>query len=306
MYDLCIVGGGPAGVGAGVYAARKKLKTIFITDTFSGQSVVSPDIQNWIGEISVSGADLAKKMENHLKHYANNIIDIKQGEKVEKISKENNVFKIKTNNSEYEAKTILITTGSHRRKLQAKNADELEHRGITYCATCDGPLFTGKDIVVIGGGNAGFESASQLLAYAKSVTILHRGDSFKADEITVKKLSENPNITLIKNAQTTEILGDKFVTGLKYKDTQTGEEKEIKTDGIFVEIGAVPTTEFVADLVELTEYKAIKIDPKNQKTSQEGMWAAGDCTDGLYHQNNIAVGDAIKALEDIYIYLNTK
>jgi alkyl hydroperoxide reductase subunit F len=307
MYDLCIVGGGPAGVGAGVYAARKKLKTIFITDTFSGQSVVSPDIQNWIGEISVSGADLAKKMENHLKHYARDIIDIKPGEKVEKIFKEENgVFKIKTKESEYEAKTILITTGSHRRKLQAKNADELEHRGITYCATCDGPLFTGKDIVVIGGGNAGFESASQLLAYAKSVTILHRGDSFKADEITVKKLSENPNITLIKNAQTTEILGDKFVTGLKYKDTQTGEEKEIKTDGIFVEIGAVPTTEFVADLVELTEYKAIKIDPKNQKTSQEGMWAAGDCTDGLYHQNNIAVGDAIKALEDIYIYLNTK
>jgi alkyl hydroperoxide reductase subunit F len=307
MYDLCIVGGGPAGVGAGVYAARKKLKTIFITDTFSGQSVVSPDIQNWIGEISVSGADLAKKMENHLKHYARDIIDIKPGEKVEKIFKEENgVFKIKTKESEYEAKTILITTGSHRRKLQAKNADELEHRGITYCATCDGPLFTGKDIVVIGGGNAGFESASQLLAYAKSVTILHRGDSFKADEITVKKLSENPNITLIKNAQTTEILGDKFVTGLKYKDTQTGEEKEIKTDGIFVEIGAVPTTEFVADLVELTEYKAIKIDPKNQKTSREGIWAAGDCTDGLYHQNNIAVGDAIKALEDIYIYLNTK
>ena len=263
-------------------------------------------IQNWIGTTSISGQQLANNLENHLKEYANDIVDIKKGEKVERITEENNIFNIKTNNSEYETKAILVATGSHRRKLQAERADELEHRGITYCATCDGPLFVGKDVVVIGGGNAGFESASQLLAYAKSVTILHKNGKHKADEITVKKVLENPNAKLIHNAETQKILGEKTVEGLIYKDTKTGKEHELKTDGIFVEIGSMPTTEFVADLVELNNYNAIIVDSKTQKTSKEGIWAAGDCTDGLYHQNNIAAGDAIKALEDIYLYLHTK
>ncbi|HHH50156.1 MAG TPA: FAD-dependent oxidoreductase, partial [Saprospiraceae bacterium] len=256
IYDLAIIGGGPAGVGAGVYASRKKLKTIIITDTFGGQSTVSQGIQNWIGTPEISGTDLARTLENHLRAYADDIVDIKTREKVEVIEeKENKFFEIKTNKKTYQAKTILVATGSHRRKLEAKNADKLEHRGITYCASCDGPFFTNKDVVIIGGGNAGFESASQLLAYAKSVTILHKNGKFKADEITVKKVSAHPNFKIISNAQTLEILGDEFVTGLIYKDVETGEEKEIKTDGIFVEIGAVPTTEFVANLVNLNEYK---------------------------------------------------
>lgn len=306
-YDLVIIGGGPAGVSAGIYAARKKLKTLIIADKFSGQSVVSDDIQNWIGEISIPGIDLAKKMEGHLKAYAGDVVKIKEGEKVEDIKEiEKGVFEIKTNNEIYQTKAILVATGSHRRRLEAKNADKLEHKGITYCASCDGPFFTGKDVVVIGGGNSGFESAAQLLAYAKSVTILHRNGKFKADEITVKKVSENPNFKIISNAETLEILGDTFVTGLIYKDIETGESHEIKTDGIFVEIGSEPTTGFVSNLVELTPYKAIKTDPKTQRSSKEGIWAAGDCTDGLYHQNNIAAGDAVKALEDIYIYLKTK
>ncbi|MBU1557923.1 FAD-dependent oxidoreductase, partial [Patescibacteria group bacterium] len=233
--------------------------------------------------------------------------EIKEGEKVENIEEiEAGIFEIKTNNESYQAKTVLVTTGSHRRRLQAKNADELEHRGITYCASCDGPFFTNKDVVIIGGGNAGFETASQLLAYTKSVTILHRNGKFKADEVTVKKVSEHPNFKLISNAETLEILGDTSVTGLIYKDVKTGEEKEIQTDGIFVEIGAVPTTGFVSELVELNSYGAIIVDSKTQKTSKEGIWAAGDCTDGLYHQNNIAVGDAVKALENIYLHLKTK
>lgn len=304
-YDLAIIGGGPAGVAAGVYAARKKLKTIFIADKFSGQSVVSPDIQNWIGTPNISGIELAKNMENHLKQYAEDIIEIKEGEKVENISKDDG-FKIKTNKETYTAKTVLVTTGSHRRRLQAKNADELEHKGITYCATCDGPFFKDKDVVVIGGGNAGFESASQLLAYTKSVTIIHRSEKLRADEVTVKKLSENSNFKVILNANTKEILGENSVTGLIYEDAKTGETHEIKTDGVFVEIGNIPTTSFVENLVDLNNYKSIIVDPKTQKTSKEGVWAAGDCTDGLYHQNNIAAGDAVKALEDIYLYLNTK
>ncbi len=307
MYDLAIIGGGPAGVSAGIYAARKKLKTIIITDKFSGQSVVSPDIQNWIGTPSISGIELAKNMENHLKKYADDIVDIKEAEKVENISETTDKnFEIKTNKETYTTKTILVATGSHRRRLQAKNADKLEHKGITYCATCDGPFFKDKDVIVIGGGNAGFESAAQLLAYTKSVTLIHRSEKLRADEITVKKLSENPNFKMILNSTTKEILGENSVTGLIYEDSKTGETHEIKTDGVFVEIGNVPTTSFVENLVDLTDYKSIIVDPKTQKTSKEGIWGAGDCTDGLYHQNNIAAGDAVKALEDIYFYLKAK
>ncbi|MFC1802165.1 NAD(P)/FAD-dependent oxidoreductase [Patescibacteria group bacterium] len=308
MYDLAILGGGPAGVAAGIYASRKKLKTVFITDKFEGQSTVSPDIQNWIGDISISGKDLSKKLENHLKAYSGEIVDIKENEKVISVKKNesDDVFEIKTENESYIAKTILVATGSHRRKLTMEGANEFEHKGITYCASCDGPLFTNKDVIVIGGGNAGFETASQLLAYTKSVTLLQRSDKFNADPVTVKKVTEHPNMTAILNTETTEIKGESFVKSLVYKDTQTGEEKEIKTDGIFVEIGNEPNTDFVEGLVELTKYKQIIVDPKNQKTKTEGIWAAGDCTDALYHQNNIAVGDAVKALEDIYLYLKAK
>ncbi|MBU4479904.1 FAD-dependent oxidoreductase [Patescibacteria group bacterium] len=309
MYDLAIAGGGPGGVAAGVYAGRKKLNTLLITENFLGQSSVSSDIQNWIGTPSISGQQLAKNLENHLRNYENQV-DIKTGEKIEKITEieENGkkVFEIKTNKETYRAKTVLVTTGSHRKRLRAERADELEHRGITYCATCDGPLFANKDVVIIGGGNAGFETASQLLAYTKSVTLLHKNGKFKADEVTVKTVSSHPNFKLVHNAETTKILGDNFATGLIYKDIETGESHEIKTDGIFIEIGAEPTTGFVADLVELNDYKAITVDSHTQRTSKEGIWAAGDCTDGLYHQNNIAVGDAIKALENIYLYLKTK
>ncbi|OGD67571.1 hypothetical protein A2442_02440 [Candidatus Campbellbacteria bacterium RIFOXYC2_FULL_35_25] len=307
VYDLAIAGGGPGGVGAGIYASRKKLKTVLITDGFGGQSAVSPEIQNWVGTISISGQELSKNLENHLREYADDSIQIKDAERVETITQnDEKLFEIKTNKETYISKTVLVTTGSHRRKLTAKNADKLEHRGITYCATCDGPLFSNKDVIVVGGGNAGFETASQLLAYAKSVTLLDKNEKPKADEITVKKVLSNPNMKLISNAKITEILGDKFVTGLIYEDAKTGEVIELKTDGIFAEIGAQPTTGFVADLVDLNDYGSIPVDPKTQKTSKEGIWAAGDCTDGLYHQNNIAVGDAIKALEDIYLYLNTK
>lgn len=306
MYDLAIIGGGPAGVAAGVYASRKQLKTIFITETFGGQSVVSDGIENWIGDIQIPGIELAKKLENHLRAYSENIVEIKTGERGEKISKIEGGFDVKTNKDTYQAKTILVATGSHRRKLEALGADKFEHKGITYCASCDGPIFKDKDVVVIGGGNAGFESAAQLLAYTKSVTLLHRSPEFRADPVTVDAVLKNPKMKAVRNASTVEVLGDSFVSGLIYEDVTTKERHEIKAEGIFVEVGAVPTTEYVKDLVELTEYNQVKVDPKNQRASVEGVWAAGDCTDGLYHQNNIAAGDAVKALEDIYVYLKTK
>jgi len=304
MYELAIIGGGPAGVAAGVYASRKQIKTIFIADKFGGQSIVSDGIENWIGDINISGQKLADKLEAHLEAYSGKIVDVKKGQLVEKIEKIDGGFNLKTKSGdEYQAKAILIGTGSSRRRIDVPGADELEHKGLTYCATCDGPLFTDRDVAVIGGGNSALESAAQLAAYAKSVTIVHRRDEFRGDPVTVDALKKNPKINFLLNVETTEILGDKFVSGFKYKEKESGEEKEMKTEGIFVEIGAVPTNSFVADLVDLDDDKTIKIDPWTQRTSQDGIWAAGDVTNVKYHQNNIAAGDSVKALEDIYIWL---
>lgn len=302
LYDLAIIGGGPAGVSAGVYAARKRLKTVFITETFGGQSTDSMGIENWIGVKKISGPDFGKLLEEHLREYAGNTIDIKSGERVEKVEKIDEGFRVNTDQGSYEVKTVLVATGSARRKLGVPGGMEFENKGITYCASCDGPLFADQDVVVIGGGNAGFETAAQLLSYAKSITLLNRSDRFKADEATVEKVLSNPNMKAIKGATLKEIKGGKFVDTVVYTD-KDNKDQELKVTGVFVEIGLMPTTGFVEGLVNLNEYKQITIDPRTQRTSTTGVWAAGDSTDGLYHQNNIASGDAVKALEDIYLYL---
>ena len=314
-YDLVIIGGGPAGSAAGIYAARKRLKTLLLTNDFGGQSVVSPDIHNWIGTPSISGIELAESFKKHLKAYADDVLELKDGEDITKVEKGlpagqagGESFSIKTaSGKNFSGRAVLITTGSARRKLEAINADKFEHKGITYCASCDGPLYADKDVIVIGAGNAGFESAAQLLAYCKSVTLLNRGNDFnKADPGTVEAVLKNGKTRVISNAETIRVDGNDFAESLTYRDIKTGEEHTMKTDGIFVEIGQVPNTELVDGLVELNERKNIVVDPKNQRTKTLGIWAAGDVTDGLYHQNNIAAGDAVKALEDIYIYLHGK
>jgi len=304
-YDLAILGGGPAGVSAGVYASRKRLKTVFITESFGGQSVVSSGIENWIGTINIPGEKLAKDLEAHLRAYAADIVDIKTGELVENVSKIENGFLVKTKSGkEFTAKTVLVTTGSRRRKLEIPGAEQYDNKGLTYCATCDGPLFSGKDVVVVGGGNAAFETAAQLLAYCSKVILLNRSAEFRADPVTVEKLTKNPKFQIITNAIPTEVKGDKFVTSITYEDAVSKQKTELPIGGIFVEIGLIPTVEFVKDLVALDKWNHVIADPKNQRTSVTGVWAAGDCTDGLYHQNNIAAGDAVKALEDIYYFLH--
>ena len=306
IHDLIIIGGGPAGVSAGIYAARKRLKTLLIAESIGGQSTESVGVENWIGTIKISGIDLGKQLEAHLRAYADSAVEIHTGDRVTKVTKSGEIFKVETPKETFESKSVLIASGSTRRKLEIPGAQEYENKGITYCASCDGPLFAGADVVVVGGGNAGFESAAQLLAYAKSVTLLNRTNTIKADEATVESVSLHPNMKVIKNALPKKIEGDKFVTSLTYADSVTGEEHKVFCTGVFVEIGLVPTTGMVDGLIVLNEYKQIPVNPKNQRTHVDGIWAAGDCTDGLYHQNNIASGDAVKALEDIYLYIHTK
>jgi alkyl hydroperoxide reductase subunit F len=201
------------------------------------------------------------------------------------------------------AKTVIIASGASRRKLEVPGAAEFENKGLTYCASCDGPLFADQDVVVVGGGNAGFETALQLLAYCKSVTLLSRG-VLRADAVTIDKAKAHANFKAIENAMPTAVLGTQFVSGMKYADAAG--EHELAATGIFVEIGVLPNTSFAKDLIALDEFNRVVVDAKNQRTSVEGVWAAGDATDELYHQNNIAAGDGVKALEDAYLWIKMR
>lgn len=304
MYDLAIVGGGPAGVSAAVYAARKRLKTVLITDDWGGQSTVSPEIQNWIGEPSISGADLAKKLRAHVENYKGEWLEIVSPHRAQSVQEIDGGVEIScTDGSKHTARTLLIASGSNRRKLEIPGAKEFDNKGVTYCASCDGPLFADMDVAVVGGGNAAFETAMQLLAYCKSVSLFNRTDVFRADELTVEKVLKHPKMKALTNTQLVAIEGEKFVSGVRYKDP-SGAEQVLPVSGVFVEIGLIPNTDWLHDLVKLNDFKQVIADPYTQQTSNPRVWAAGDCTDGKYHQNNIASGDAVKALEDIYAFVH--
>jgi alkyl hydroperoxide reductase subunit F len=302
-YDLIIIGGGPAGTAAAVYAARKQLKTLLILKEWGGQSIVSDDIQNWIGTPHISGAKLAESLKAHAMEYKGDVLSFAEGEYVANITGTEGDFTVTTDKNSYNCKTVLIATGSSRRKLDIPGAEEYENKGITYCASCDGPLFSGMDVVVVGGGNAGFESAAQLLAYCKSVTLLSRSEP-RADAITVEKLQQKEHFTLVTNAAPKSVQGSVFVESITYTKTDTNEDVTLPVAAVFVEIGQIPATDFAKDIVKRTAVNTIEINPRTQETSTKGIWAAGDCTDVLYHQNNIAAGDAVRALEDIYLHLH--
>ena len=303
-YELAIVGGGPAGAAAAIYAARKRLKTVFITAEWGGQSTVSTDIQNWIGTPAISGMDLAANLRKHVEVYAGEWLTIISPAYAESLTPHDDSVDITLKDKRtLNAKALLITTGANRRKLEVPGAAQYDQKGLTYCASCDGPLFADKDAAVIGGGNAAFETALQLLAYCKTVTLFNRGETFKADAISVSAALAHPNMRVVKHSEIVAVEGAQFVTGLRWKDTLSGKEELLPVEGIFVEIGLIPNTAWVGSALEKTEVGQIKVDPRTHRTSHPRIWAAGDCTDGLYHQNNIAAGDAVKALEDVYMFL---
>ena len=307
MKDLLIIGGGPAGIAAGVYASRKRLTTTLIAEEVGGQSTVSEGVENWVGTVNIPGAELAKSLKTHLDAYKGEVLQDVIGERVATLEKIDGGFRATTAEGKtFDATAVLIASGAGRKKLEVPGAAEFENKGVTYCASCDGPIFSGQDVVVIGGGNAAFETAAQLLAYAKSVTLVHRRDSYRAEPITIEKVLAHPNMRAITDATPTAVEGDKFVSGLRIKHNKTGEEEVIAATGIFVEIGVLPNTDFVKGLVDLDDVGRVITNPRDQHTSVEGVWAAGDCTDELYHQNNIAAGDAVKALEDIYVHLRAR
>ncbi len=302
--DLIIVGGGPAGAAAAIYAARKKLKTALIVEDWGGQSTVSPDIRNWIGTPAISGTDLANNFKNHVEANVDDSLEIMRTRATGLTAFDDHVTVMLKDGKTLEAKTVLITSGANRRTLDVPGAKEYEQKGLTYCASCDGPLFEGKDVAVIGGGNAGFETALQLLAYSRSVTLLNHGERFRADEITVRSAQSHPKMRAILNAGIVAVEGAQFATGLRWRDEKTGAESLLPVEGIFVEIGLVPDTKWTDDAIEKNNAGQIIVDARTQRTSHPRAWAAGDCTDGLYHQNNIAAGDAVKALEDIYMFVS--
>ena len=311
LYDVIIIGGGPAGAAAAIYAARKRLKTLLITESFGGQSIVSDDIQNWIGEMHISGFDLAKKFEEHVRAFGD-MVDVKMPERVVEVksikcSEMTRIcdFGVKTDKGNvYEGRSIILTSGARRKKLGIPGEDKFEGKGVAYCSTCDAPLFSGKKVAVVGGGNAGLEAVIDLFPYAGEIYIMEYGDSLKADPVTQEEVQKNPKLKeIIFNVQALEVLGNKFVTGIRYKNHKTGEVKVLNVEGVFVEIGSIPNSEMIKNLVDMDKFGQVIIDSKHATTSRPGIFAAGDITDDPYKQNNISAGDAVKAALAAYNYL---
>ena len=309
MYDVIIIGGGPVATAAAVYTARKRLKTLVIAEEFGAQSIVPDDIQNWIGEKSISGFELAKKFEEHVRAFPD-VVDIKNPERALEVrsikcSVEGRIcdFEVKTDKGVYEGKTVILAAGARRRKLNIPGEEKLNGKGVAYCSTCDAPLFSGKDVAVVGGGNAGLEAAIDLVPYANKIYLLEFTGALKGDPITQEEVQKNSKVEVIYNAQAKEVVGENFVTALTYIDRASNGEKKIQLGGVFVEIGSIPNSEMVRDLVDIDKYGQVVIDSKHAATSHPGVFAAGDITDDPYKQNNISAGDAVKAALAAYAYL---
>lgn len=302
-YELIIIGGGPAGITAGIYAARKKLNTLIITSNFAGQATKAASVENWPGLEKISGADLMKNFKNHLKKFE---IDIKEGEEVIKITKRKDEdFEVKTLKEEkYLAKTVLITSGRNPRPLKIPGEKEFVGRGVSYCSICDAPLFRGKNVAVIGGGNSAFDAAFDLAAYAKKVYILEATSKFSADEISQARLKALGTSERIINARVQRIEGRDMVERIIYQDAVSKTEKPpLEVQGVFVMIGQIPATDFVEGLVGFNEKKEIKIDHRTFATRTPGLFAAGDVTDIPYKQIVIAAGEGAKAALAVYEYI---
>ncbi len=299
MYDTVIVGAGPAGLTAAIYATRRKLKTLVLSKDLGGQIVRTNFVENYPGIDKVTGPNLAKGMESQAMKFGSEI----RYEEVQNINKTGRNFIVKTDLGEYEAKTVILACGKTPKSLGVLGEEQFRNRGVSYCVNCDAPLFSNKVVAVAGGGNAAFDAVHYLSNIAKKIYLIHRRTGFRADEVVVERIKKIENVILVLDSVIKEVRGDKFMRKLIIENIKTGEVEALDADGLFVEIGSAVETDFVKHLVELDEFKQIKVNDRCE-TSCPGIFACGDVTTVPFKQATIAVGDGAKAALQAYNYIH--
>lgn len=300
-YDLIIIGGGPAGITAAIYGARENLNVLLITKDIGGQiNRKTVEIENYPGFGKISGADLIQKFENHLKKFKISILM----DKIVNIKKQGKIFSVKTESKkQFSARSVIVASGADPRPLEVSGEKKLIGRGVSYCTVCDGVVYRNKTVAVIGGGNSGFEAAIFLARLAKKVYILEYGSKVRADKINQQLVEKIGKIKVLTNAGLKEIKGKNLVNSILYQDNKTKEMKLLKVDGVFIEIGNIPATGFVKNLVDFNKKDEIKINPATGETGIPGLFAAGDITDVKYKQIVIAAGEGAKTALSASRYL---
>lgn len=299
IYDLVIIGAGPAGITAAVYAARKKMDSLVITKDIGGQASLSGDIQNYTGYQFITGPELAIKFEEHMRKFN---FEIKENEEVKELISKKSTFLVKTDKDNYQAKTVIVASGKRSRELGVTGEREFKNKGLTYCATCDGPLFAGRDVAVIGGGNSALDAALQLIKIANKIYVINITDNLTGDGIMQEKIRADKKVFIFNNSRVKEILGDSFVQAIKIEEDK--EERVFDVQGIFVEIGLIPNSDF-ASYLEKNERKEIIVNQRNE-TNIPGIFAAGDVTNVPEKQIIIAAGEGAKAVLSTFRYLSTR
>lgn len=300
VYDVLVIGGGPAGNSAAIYAARKGLKTGLLAETFGGQVMDTVGIENMIGTLYTEGPKLMAQIEEHTKSYQ---VDIIKSQLATAITKKDDIEVSLANGATLHAKTTILALGAKWRNINVPGEEEFRNKGVTYCPHCDGPFFEGKDVAVIGGGNSGLEAAIDLAGIAKHVYILEFLPELKADRVLQERVAKTKNISVITNVATKEIVGNEHVEGINYADRDTGKEEHLALEGVFVQIGLVPNTVWLKDSgINLTERGEIIVD-KYGSTNIDGIFAAGDCTDSAYKQIVISLGSGATAAIGAFDYL---
>ncbi len=298
IYDLIIIGAGPAGITASVYGARKRMDVIVLTGDIGGQTAWSGEIENYTSYQFISGADLAQKFEKHMENYS---IPVRQNEEVETIRKEGNAVVVVTAKGEYRSKTAIIASGKRSRELGVPGESEFRNKGLTYCATCDGPLFSGKDVVIVGGGNSALDAGLQLDKIANKIYVVNNMDDLTGDAIMREKLIKSDKVEVFNNARVVEVSGDVFVKEVKI--SVNGEEKTLSAQGVFVEIGLIPNSSFAAG-IDKNEAGEITINLKNE-TNMPGIFACGDVTNVPEKQIIVAAGEGAKSALTAFRYISS-
>jgi alkyl hydroperoxide reductase subunit F len=303
-FDVLIIGGGPAGAAAAVYAARKGIRVCVAAERFGGQVNDTMGIENYISVLETNGPKLAAEMEAQVRHYEVDIMNLQRADQLIPATQPGGLVGVKmANGAVLQSRSVILTTGARWRNVNVPGEQAYKNKGVAYCPHCDGPLFKGKRVSVIGGGNSGVEAAIDLAGIVSHVTLIEFADTLKADAVLVSKLKSLPNVTIHTNAQTTEITGASGqVNGLRYKDRVSGQEHLIALEGVFVQIGLIPNTEWLKGDMELSRFGEIVVDAKGH-TSVDGVFAAGDCTTVPYKQIIIAAGEGAKAALSAFDHL---